>query len=341
MSESSSQLEGITALYDQPTTTQLNSDTVDIFTNVYIIIICIQVSICISSVLGNLVMIRVIYKLKGSKLRDTTKLLLSYVSATHCIFAVILVCRFFQPPCQIFLLGAINVCFNNLSGITLLAYEAFVLVTWPHSHRQLVNMNICKIGIFITCLISVCIDIGTYGTLEEPDDPALCLFTNKVFPPAFLLPTFGLISAIIAGTATIQICTLKKIKRVFPVQNQTPIVEFTSSNIVATNQVVTIVTQPPANSGSPFHRLTKILSVSILSFILCWCPIMFCVIGFSVSQLFGTDTGAERQVFTTLSSLLILHGQLHVVIYVVMSTQIRQAVKRYLRSLICCCNHEG
>ena len=336
MSESIGQPEGITALYDLNTTIQPNSDTVNIFTTVYIIIICFQVSVCVSSVLGNLVIIRVIYNLEGSKLRDTTKLLLSYVSATHCIFAVIIVCRFFQPPCQILLLGAINVCFNNLSGITLLAYEAFVLVTWPHSHRRFVNVNICKIGIFITCLISVCIDIGAYGTLVEPDDPALCLFTNKVFPPAFLLPTFGLIVAMITGTATVQICTLKKIKRVFPVQNQAPTVEF-----AVTNQVVTIVTQPPANSGSPFHRLTKILSVSILSFIICWCPVMFCVIGFSVSHLFGIETGTERQVLTTLISLLIVHGQLHVIIYVVMSTQIRQAVRKYLRSLICCCNHEG
>ena len=336
MSESTCRPEGITALYGFNTTIQPNSDTVDIFTPVYIIIICFQVSVCVSSVLGNLVMIRVIYNFEGSKLRDTTKLLLSYVSATHCIFSVIIVCRFFQPPCQILLLGAINVCFNNLSGITLLAYEAFVLVTWPYSHHQFVNTNICKVGIFITCLISVCIDIGAYGTLVEPDDPALCLFTNKVFPPAFLLPTFGLIAAMIAGTATIQICTLKKIKRVFPVPNQAPTVEF-----AANNQVVTIVTQPPPNSGSPFHRLTKILSVSILSFIICWCPVMFCVIGFSVSQLFGAESGTERQVLTTLISLLIVHGQLHVIIYLVMSTQIRQAVRKYLRSWICCCDHEG
>ena len=68
---------------------------------------------------------------------------------------------------------------------------------------------------------------------------------------------------------------------------------------------------------------------------------MFCVIGFSVSLLFGVETGTERQVLTALSSLLILHGQLHVVIYLVMSTQIRQVVRKYLGSLICCCNHEG
>ena len=94
---------------------------------------------------------------------------------------------------------------------------------------------------------------------------------------------------------------------------------------------------PQANSRrmSPLHKLTVILSISLLCYIICWLPLCLAFIIFSLLEILEIEVSVEGKLITALSGLALLNGMLHVAVYVVMSTQIRQALKKYVKSWWC------
>ena len=164
---------------------------------------------------GNLLLVWVVNHLPNSKLRKTTKVLMQYVSLSHCIPSLILILRLFNVPCVFLQLGALNSVFNVQCGLAYLGYEVLVMVAKPYSHQKFISMNICMVGILCSCLASLCLTVIGYLTMKEPEDPS-CNFVNGVFNPVFLCLYMGFIDVIILVTSTMQIFTLRAMKRVFP-----------------------------------------------------------------------------------------------------------------------------
>ena len=294
-----------------------------------VVIFIIQSLIGFFTLFGNLLIIRVLYDLPNSKLKRTTKLLICYVSASHCIVFVMIGARFFNLPCWIVMVGAFTVLFNIISGMLLLAIETLILVKRPYSHHRFISVKICKIWIFTTFCITVCIDIVAYVTMKEPDDASACYFTNGNFNPIFLCLFSGIMGAILCSTTAVQISLLRAMKKVFPV---IPTVTYTASSM----QVVCNI-GPQAAPGrtirrSPLHKLTAVLSLSLLCSFICWCPMITFIFICSMLELLDIQTEKESEVFTVFRSLVVLNGILHVIVYLVGSTQIRQAIKKYLGS---------
>ena len=301
-------------------------------------LVIVQILVGSFSIFGNLIIVRVLYDLPNSKLRKTTKLLLNYVAISHCILSTVLVLRLFRLPCTLFLIGAYISGFNALSGMLYLAYEALIMVTKPHTHPRYVSMNICRLGILVSCLVSGFISLAAYIT-KSPSNYSFCYFNNGIISPLLLFSIFSLVFAMILFTSTIQICTLRIMKKTFPTGS------VSASNSISMNQIapVPVITQPNQDvlniSQSPLQRLIKILAASLLCFVICWCPIISLIMILSVYDKFEKeiDPDLRRQLATILSGLTMLNGGLHAVVYLVMSTQIRQAVKKYIRSWLCFC----
>ena len=179
------------------------------------ILFTFQIVVCCFSLFGNLLLIVVLNRLPNSKLRNTTKLLMRYVSASHCLTSVLLIARLSSIPCFVPLLLGINSTFSVQCGLSYLSYEVLIMVTKPYSHKKFISMNICKGGILASCLLQVCFDVTAYLTMKEPVDH-FCHFSNGVFNPVFLCFVTGFNNVIIIVTSTMQIFTLKAMKRVFP-----------------------------------------------------------------------------------------------------------------------------
>ena len=289
-----------------------------------ITLIPFQMGICFFSLFGNLLLILVLSDLPNSKLRSTTKLLMRYVSLSHCLMSVVLIGRLFVP-CWIVLLAAINSVFNVQCGSAYLGYEVLIMVTKPYSHQKFISMNICKGGILASCLVSVCFSVVAYLTMREPDDPS-CHFTNGVFNPVFSCLFMGVTNVIIIFSSIIQIYTLKAMKKVFP-GNGT--VNITVIQVAPVNTNLTAATTA-CKRKFPLHRLTKMLMMSLLCSILCWCPTTTSIFTFSILEILRIEVGMEGQILVGFSNLVALNGSLHVIVYLTMSSQIRQAMKEYL-----------
>ena len=290
------------------------------------------------SFFGNLLIMRVIYNLPNARLKKTTKLLLCYVSAAFCVFSVLMSGRLCNLRCGIIVMGALNAGFNGCCGMFFLTFEAFIMVKSPHIHQRFVSINICKLGILISCLISICLDLTAYYTMKEPDEPSICYMTNGRFNPVFLIFTFLWFCAMTIATASLQFYTLRALTKVVPISSEgrdrTPTVSYINSNALAVTAPV--ILQPIRNARkSNLHRLITIMSVSLLCFVICWSPSSIAIIIFSACELLQIHVQNESEILNALSSLVIFNGGLHVVVYFAMSSQIRQAVNKYFRGWLC------
>ena len=322
------------------------------------IVLPFQIVICSLSLFGNLLLTWVLNHLPNSKLRSTTKILMRYVSLSHCLMSVSLIGRLVSMPCFIVLLGAMSSGFNVQCGSAYLGYEILVMVTKPYSHQKFISMNICKVGILTSCLVSVCFSVVAYLTMKEPDDPS-CHFTNGGFNPVSLCFYMGFLGVLIIVTSTMQIFTLKAMKRVFPgtgnlnvnVIHVAPaninVIHVAPVNINVIQLVpvnINVIQDAPVNNTStsatpgqnfPLQKLTKMLTCSLLCSVICWFPSVISIFTFSIFEMLRIEVGNERQILFALSNLVALNGILYVIVYLTMSSQIRQAVKKYLSSWVC------
>ena len=256
----------------------------------------------------------------------TPKILMRYVSFSHCLMSVILIGRLFSMPCLIVLLGGITSGFNVQCGLPYLGYEALILVTKPYNYQKFISMNICKIEILASCLVSVCFNIVAYLTMKEPDDPS-CHSTNGFLNPLFLCLFMGVLSTIIIVTSTIQIFTLKAMKKVFP---ETGTLNINVIQVAPVNNTSRGVTTERKRKF-PLLRLTKMSMMSLYCSIICWFPSTISIFTFSIFEILQIEGGMEQQILVGFSNLVALNGSLHVIVYLTMSSQIRQAIKEYLR----------
>ena len=176
---------GDTSSPQEMTTVQddVSTDAVDSSFNLQLSIL-LQFHLVISylSLFGNLLLIWVVNHLPNSKLRKTTKVLMQYVSLSHCIPGLALTGLLLDVPCVILLLVTMNTMFNVQCGLAYLGYEVLVMVTKPYSHHNFISMNICMVGILCSCLASLCLTVIGYLTMKEPEDPSGSLSRNVHHP---------------------------------------------------------------------------------------------------------------------------------------------------------------
>ena len=317
----------------------VSTDAVDSSFNLQLsILLPFHLVISYLSLFGNLLLIWVVNHLPNSKLRKTTKVLMQYVSLSHCIPGLALTGLLLDVPCVILLLVTMNTMFNVQCGLAYLGYEVLVLVTKPYSHHNFISMNICMVGIICSCLASLCLTVIGYLIMKEPEDP-FCNFVNGVFNPVLLCLYMGFIDVIILVTSTMQIFTLRAMKRVFPGPGTMHInvihvapVNTNAIHVAAVNNI-----SPAATPGQnfPLKKLTKILTCSLLCSIICWLPSTISIITFSIFEMLQIDVPVKNQIVAGFSFLLGFNGILYVIVYLTLSSQIRQAVKKYLSSCIC------
>ena len=181
-----------------------------------IFLAAIQILCAFASFFGNVLITRIVHNLPDSRLRATTKLLMSYVSLSHCIINVVLVGRLFDMPCLLVLLGASSSGFNVLWGILFLAFEAFILVKKPYTHTRYVSVKICMIQILFSCLVTVGLNLAMYLTQKVPDDVSFCYMTNGILNPWAFGLTASLVAAMIICASVIQISTLRTLRKTSP-----------------------------------------------------------------------------------------------------------------------------
>ena len=298
-----------------------------------ITIITIQAIIMACTFLGNLLMIHLLYSIPNLKLRKSTKLLLCYLCCSYCIGCILVVGRLFIN-CVVMLLTVLNLSIHIISSILFLALEIFVMVKKPHRHYRFVSKRICMVGILISCLISIGVDVVAYINMKEPEDKVICYLTNGTFNPIVLCVCSSSFWVMFIVAATIQILTLKEIKKAFPgIQNIT--------NNVMTIQVISVpsvgpeVTRSENRTKSPLLKLMKILLVSLCCSIICWTPSFVSIFTFSLSEIFGIRIHLERQIVVVSGGLASLNGLIHVIVYFSMSSQLKQAAIRFLKNLTC------
>ena len=304
-------------------------------------LIIIQSLIGSVTVIGNVLLMRIVYDLSNSKLRDSTRLLICYVSASHCILSLVVMARLVKLPCSLFLAGTSNGGINVLSGMLHLAFETFIIVKKPYDHQRFVSLKICRIKIAISCFIALCINVGGYITMKKPHDSSFCYLTNGQFNAPRLALYFSFFTIMIVATSTMQICTLRELNRVQPISRQNAYNTVSSVQIInlsVPGQVVSGNAQIRTVPKSPLHKLTIILSASFLCFLICFMPSVICNVVFIVCSLLKVQISMKGQISTALSTLLQINGSLYVLVYILMSTQIRQGLKAYIKSWLCLCH---
>ena len=297
-------------------------------------IITLQVVFSLFTFMGNLLIILVIQRLKNSKLRQTTKLSICYVSASHSLLSILLVGRLFKLPCPIFLLGSLISGYNILNGMAYLAYETFILMKKPCNNKGWVSMKICVIQIFVCNLVTLCLSVVGYIGMRTPDDPTLCYFTNGVFSPWFVLFVWCTLGAMIITCAVLQISTVQTMKKVYPAEAEVSVSYVNTMDPIVS---IPVLNQSQFTGKSPLHRLAKILTISLACFVLCLSPIVICNIMFSIYAILDIENSVvmERKVVTSLSSLILVSGGLHTIVYFVMSSQIRDGVRGIFKCCLC------
>ena len=317
----------------------VSTDAVDSSFNLQLsILLPFNLVIAYLTLFGNLLLIWVVNHLPNSKLRKTTKVLMQYVSLSHCIPSLAITGLLLNMPCEIVLLAAMNSMFHVQCGLAYLGYEVLVMVTKPYSHQRFISMNICKVGVLISCLVSVCFSVVGYLTMKEPGGPS-CNFVNGVFNPVFLCFYMGFIDVIILVTSAMQVFTLRAMKRVFPGTGTLNInvihVAPVNTNAIHVAPVSNTSIAATPGQNFPLKKLTKMLTCSIVCSIICWFPSTISFITFSIFEMLQIDVCVKNQIVAGFCFLLGLNGILYVIVYLTMSSQMRQAVKKYLSSCIC------
>ena len=283
---------------------------------------------------GNLLMIRLLYDLPSSKLRKSTKLFLCYLCGSYCTVCILIVSKLCQLNCYIILLILVNVSTHIISAIIYPVMEIFVMVKKPHSHYRIVSTRTCIIGIFISGLISVAVDVVAYTNMKEPDNKPFCYITNGSVNPIVTCIGSGIFGAIFIGAVTLQISTIREIKKVFPE------IQVVSSNVINI-QVVSVppvgpqVSQNENGTNSSLLKLTKMISVSLCCSVLCWTPSIASIFIFSLFDILDIKIQEERQIVVGTGGLASLNGLIHVIVFFSMSTQLKQAANRYFKSWFC------
>ena len=300
-------------------------------------LIVIQVLVGSLTLFGNLLLIRVLHDLPNSKLRKTTKLLLSYVSVSFCIFSIAMLGRVLKLPCSVFKGVVATTGFHALGGMLCLALETFFIVNRPHTQHKFVSMRKCKLAILLYFLLSVIIDLIAFVTRRKVNNTSVCNMTDGRLNPVFVSFTSGCLLVMIISTAVIQCKTVQRLKTVSPVRTQPNYtVSFHNSNMAAVpTPVISLETTPVSVSKSPLHKLTIMLSLSLLCFIICWTPLIMCFLVFPLCDLVGINIELKHEISLALSSLVMFNGSLHVTIYLSRSTQIRQTVIKYFKRCFC------
>ena len=299
------------------------------------------------TIFANLLMIHVLYRMYMPTLRKTTRLLLGYVSTSHCVLAMGTVARLFRAPCSFLAMLATFSGTNILNGQFLLACEVFVMVVKPYTYQKIFTLRLCKLTISIMSMITIGIFPLGYMTLKEPSVPSLkgvCYLTNGMFSSLVLTITTSIIEVMVIVTTIIQCYVLRSMRTVVKrTGHQASTVAHTSSTSLPTpapNMLANTVAGPPAVNISVkktrLHKLTIILTVSLLCFIICWSPTLIGIIVFSVCDLLGIEASVASQIMPKFSTLITINGALHVAVYLSMSAQIRDGIKDVIRS--CCCH---
>ena len=299
-------------------------------------VIIFQSMVSSMTVLGNLFIIRVVCGLPDSKLRRTTRMLICYLSASYCIYSITLIARLFTLPCSLFLAGVSTGGINVTTAMLFLAFETFIVVTKPHSHRLYVSMKICLMEILTANLLIICITVAAYVTMRGMDEPLLCYFRNGQFNDIVLFSTFTFLFATVVASSLFQFCALRTMRKI------TPIGLSSVSTIPAPSTNIEMVTGPSTGSTysrniqkSPLHRSILIQSASFVCFIICWMPSILINALLSACELLGMTIRIEHQVFIAFSAIGAMNGVVHILVYFVMSSHIRQRMKADIRALLC------
>ena len=276
----------------------------------HVLLICIQILIGSVTLIGNILIIRVVCSLPEPKLRKTTKLLICYVSVSFCFLSVVIITRLFKLPCFLFQAGITNGAVNVLSGMLYLAFEAYIIVKKPYTHRQFSNMKICTTEILISCFAAIGITILGYVMKKESDGSSICYLSNGQFHAVGRSIYMCLFIAMIIAGATFQLCTLKALRNITPVSTQS--VAYTASSLSPNSNSA----QGVAISGnakrrnvkkSPLHKQACILAASSLCFVTCWMPNIITNLVFSVCDLLEIQVSMKRQISTAFSSLVLVN----------------------------------
>ena len=310
-----------------------------------VFLVIIMLIIAPGTIFSNMLMIRVLYRLHMSKLRKTTKLLLGYVSTSHCVLGIGSIARLFNVPCSFLALLIANTGINLLNGQFLLACEVFVMVLKPYSYQRIFTFRICKLAIFLMSATSMALYPAAYLTRKQPADSALkkgCYMTNGMFDSLLMTITISFVALMVLLTAIIQAIALFKVHTSAKKSpNQGPTVGHTNS----LNQPVPAPNMPAANQGnappvvtggkSRLHRLTVILAVSLLCFIVCWSPTVLGILIFSIYDQLGIEVSIDSKLMPAFSPLIIINGALHVGVYLFMSTEIRNGMRNCIKHSFC------
>ena len=300
--------------------------------------IVFQVLIGSLTLLGNVLFIRILCDLRGSKLRKTTTLLLAYVSVSFCVLSIAILGRLFKMPCAAFLALVITSGINILNGMLYLALETFFIVNRPHTQHKFVSMKICTIEIVVSFVASIGIGYVAHVT-KKMGNKYPCFITNGKLHPVFVIFTSGLVLTVMIVTSVVQFRTLRAMRNVSPIN--TTIHQEYAMSVVTSNPEALPGPVPSQGTSvgrlkkSPLHKLTTILCVSLLCFVICWTPLMVCFLVFSLCQLFAIEASLEHELSIACSNLVTLNGCFHTLIYFVMSTQIRQMLIKYCKKCLC------
>ena len=290
------------------------------------------------TLIGNILIIRVLADSAKTKLRTSTKYLICYVSASHCLICCLIFIRFFDVPC-LFIQLPIFQGFNVFSGMFFLALEIWIVVKKPHSHHKFVTVNRCKICILLSIILSVCLSLVAYAISKKPNGTNDCYLTNGILNPWFLCIVVVLIGATLLATAVTQISVLNQMKRVFP-ENLS--VSYNVSHIqVDLPPATPAPTQGGHYKGSALYKLTKMLITSLVCSIICWSPTIICVLTLTVCNMLEVEVTHQSLILAPTGFVTFSNGSLHALVYMIMSSQIRGAVKDYLKSWICLAKFSG
>ena len=304
--------------------------------SISVAVIIFQSMVSSMTVLGNLFIIRVVCGLPDSKLRRTTRMLICYLSTSYCIFSITVIARLFRLPCSLFLAGVTTGGINVMTGMLFLAFETFIVVTKPHSHRLYVSVKICQMEILITNLLITCINVFAYVTMREMDEPLLCYFKNGQFNVLVVFLSFTLCFVIVVAASIFQFCALRAMRKITPIgQSSVSTIPAPSTNIEMVTSPSTGTTHGRNIQKSPLQRSILLQAASLVCFIICWMPPVLSNALLSACELLGMTISIEPQVFIAFSALGVLNGILHVLVYFVMSSQIRQRMKADIRALLC------
>ena len=292
------------------------------------------------NILSNLLLVNTLYSIRNLKLRKTTRQFICYVSIYHSLMGLVILVRLFWRYCLLLALGGVFTGANTLSGMFFLSCEMLIMLRKPQTYQNIVTLYRSKVAMAATSTIWLGFTIVSFMTMDEPEDKKMCYMTNGMFHPVVLAVFSFLLLFIIIVTSIIQFFVVRKVRKVSPcatIVQVTPQAPFTTDS---SGQMPSVPSAASCNTNQSrtttrLHKLSKILSVSLTCYVVCWTPTVLSMLVNSASEVMDIKLLIDGQVMTRLSTLLILNGGLHVIIYLVMSTQIRQSMKEFFKALVC------